>query len=71
MFTICPLLYIFLKSRTKNPGATALSTPYVRTSKASKTLKVVLLQLWRINAKTTRGFFNIPLEDFHVNKTAP
>ncbi len=71
MFTICPLLYIFLKSWTKNPGSTALSPPDVHTNKASKTLKVVLLHLWRINVKTTRGFLNIPLEDFHVDKTAP
>ncbi len=36
MFTICPLLYIFLKSWTKNPGATALCPPDVHTSKARK-----------------------------------
>ncbi len=41
----------------------------VHTSKASKILKVVLLHLWRINVKTTRGFINIPLEDFHMDKT--
>ncbi len=69
MFTICPLLYIFLKSWTKNPGTTALSPPDVHTSKAR--IKVVLLHLWHINVKTTRGFFNIPLEDFHVDKTVP
>jgi len=29
------------------------------TSKASKRLKVVLLQLWLVNVKTTPGFINI------------
>ncbi len=43
----------------------------VRTSKASKELKVVLLHLWRVNVKTTRGFIDIPLVDFHTVKTAP
>ncbi len=42
------------------------------TSKASKELKVVLLhRLWRVNVKTIRGFIYIPLEDFHMVKTAP
>ncbi len=41
------------------------------TSKDSKRLKVVLLHLWRINVKTTGGFINIPVEDFHMVKTAP
>ncbi len=43
----------------------------VRTSKASRRLKVVLLHLWRINVNTTGGFINIPVEDFHMVKTAP
>ncbi len=43
----------------------------VHTSKVSKELKVVVLRhLWRVNVKTTRGFINIPLEDFHIEKTA-
>ncbi len=40
-------------------------------SNASKRLKVVLLHLWRINVKMTGGFINIPVEDFHMDKTAP
>ncbi len=40
-------------------------------SKVSKELKVVLLHLWLVNVKTTRGFINIPLKDFHMDKTAP
>jgi hypothetical protein len=40
----------------------------VHTSKVSKALKVVLFHLWRVNVKTTRGFINIPLEDFHIGK---
>jgi hypothetical protein len=41
----------------------------VHMSKVSKELKVVLLHLWRVNVKTTRGFINIPLDDFHIDKT--
>jgi hypothetical protein len=33
-------------------------------------MKVVLLHLWRVNVKTIRGFFNIPLDDLS-NKLAP
>ncbi len=40
------------------------------TSKASREFKVVLLPLWRVNVKTTRGFIYISLEDFHMDKTA-
>jgi hypothetical protein len=32
---------------------------------------VVLLHLWRVNVKTTRGFINISLDDFLIDKTAP
>ncbi len=39
-------------------------------NKVSKELKLILLHLWRVNVKTTRGFINIPLEDFHID-TAP
>jgi hypothetical protein len=39
------------------------------TSKASKRLKVVLLHLWRENAKTTGGFICISFGDFHIDKT--
>ncbi len=39
----------------------------VKTSEASKRLKVVPLHLWRINIKTTSGFINIPLEDFLID----
>jgi hypothetical protein len=38
----------------------------VHTSKVSKELKV--LYLWRVTVKTTRGFINIPLDDFHLDK---
>jgi hypothetical protein len=41
------------------------------TSKDGKELKVVLLHLWHVNIKTTRGFIYIPLKDFHKVKTAP
>jgi hypothetical protein len=40
------------------------------TSKASKRLMVVPLHFWRINIKTTGGLINIPVEDFHMVKTA-
>jgi hypothetical protein len=43
----------------------------VYTSTASKRLKAVLLHLWRINVKTTGGYIYIPVEDFHMVKTAP
>ncbi len=43
----------------------------VHTSKASKELKVILLHLWCVNVKTTRGFIYISLGDFHIDKTAP
>ncbi len=43
----------------------------VHTCKASKRLKVALLHLWHIKVKTTGGFINIPVEDFHMVKTAP
>jgi hypothetical protein len=38
----------------------------VHTSKVSKELKVVLLPLWPVDVKTTRGFINITLDDFHI-----
>ncbi len=34
-------------------------------------LKVILFHLWRVNVKKTRGFINIPLEDFHIDEIAP
>ncbi len=43
----------------------------VHTSDVNKELKVVLIHLWRVNVKTTRGFINIPLDDFLIDKTAP
>jgi hypothetical protein len=43
----------------------------IHTSKAGKRLKVVLFHLWRISVETTGGFINIPVEDFHMVKTAP
>jgi hypothetical protein len=43
----------------------------VHASKVSTELRVVLLHLWRVNVMTTCGFINIPLEDFHIDKTAP
>jgi hypothetical protein len=37
-------------------------------SKAINELKVVLLQLWRVNVRTVGGFINIPLADLlHIN----
>jgi hypothetical protein len=37
-------------------------------SKARSELKVALLHLWRVNAKTIRGFINISLADLsHIN----
>jgi hypothetical protein len=40
----------------------------LHTSKARYELKVVLLDLWRVNIKTTGGFINIPLADLsHIN----
>ncbi len=39
----------------------------VHTSLINKELKVIILHLWRVNVKTTRGFINIPLEDFHID----
>jgi hypothetical protein len=39
----------------------------VHTSKASKRLKMVLLHLGLINVKTSRGFINIPIEDYWTN----
>ncbi len=41
------------------------------TSKASKRLKVILLDLWRINVKTIGGFICISFGDFHIDKIAP
>jgi hypothetical protein len=40
-------------------------------SKVSKELKMLLLHLLHVNVKTTGGFINIPVEDFHIDKTAP
>ncbi len=34
-------------------------------------LKVVLLHLWSVNVKTTRGFINISLDDFFIDKNVP
>ncbi len=40
----------------------------LHTSKARYELKGVLLHLWRVNAKTIRGFINIPFADLsHIN----
>ncbi len=41
------------------------------TSKASKSLQVVLLHLWGVNVKTTGGFICISSGDFHTDKIAP
>jgi hypothetical protein len=39
----------------------------LHTSKARYELKVVILQLWRVNVKTIGGFINIPLADiYHI-----
>jgi hypothetical protein len=37
-------------------------------SKASQKLKMVILHLWQINVKTTGGFINIQIENFHMVK---
>jgi hypothetical protein len=39
-------------------------------SKASQNLTMVIFHLWGINVKTTGGFINIKVEDFHMVKTA-
>jgi hypothetical protein len=59
-----------LKSRNRQLNCVKIIFD-VHTSKASKELKVVLLHIWRLNVKTTRGFIYIPLEDFNMFKTAP
>ncbi len=42
----------------------------LHTGKAIYKLKVVLLNFWRVNVKTIRGFMNIPLADLsHINLT--
>jgi hypothetical protein len=45
----------------------------LHTSKARYERQVVLLHvhLWRVNVKTIRGFINIQLADFFIDKTAP
>ncbi len=63
--------YLGLLPQGKKVGEKCEYVFYVYTSKASKRLKMVLLHLWRINVRTTRGFINIPLEEFHIDKTAP
>jgi hypothetical protein len=58
-------------ARKNGIGAARCEYVYdVHMSKASKRPKVVPLHLWRINIKTTGGFINIPVEDFHMVKTA-
>jgi hypothetical protein len=61
-------LFIILLPQGKKVGGAARCecVSDVHTSKASERLKVALLHLWRINVKTTGGFINIPVEDFHV-----
>ncbi len=44
---------------------------YVFDVYASKASKVVLLHLWHINIRTSGEFISIPVEDFHMVKTAP
>jgi hypothetical protein len=46
-------------------------TVYDFHSKAIYELKVILLQLWRVNVKDIGGFINIPFADFFMDKTAP
>jgi hypothetical protein len=43
----------------------------LHTSKARYELKVGRLHLWRVNVKTIRGFINILLADFFIDKIAP
>jgi hypothetical protein len=43
---------------------------YLHTSKVRYELKVVLLDLWRVNVKTIRGFIDILVADFFKDKTA-
>jgi hypothetical protein len=68
-------IYIILLPQVKKVGAARCEFVFdVHTSKASKRLKVVLpppLHLWRINVKTPRGFINISLTEFYMDKTAP
>ncbi len=41
-----------------------------RIMKVNHILKVVLLDLWHVKVKTTRGFSNNSLDDFLIGKTA-
>jgi hypothetical protein len=59
-----------LKSRNRQLNSVKILF-HVLMSKASKELKVVLLHIWRVNVKTTRGFIYIPLADFNMVKNAP
>jgi hypothetical protein len=66
------LAFVFFRTvdTRKKVGAAKCEFVFdVHTSKVNQRLKV--LHLWRFNVKTTRGFINIPLEDFHIDKTAP
>jgi hypothetical protein len=61
-------IYIYiLLPQGKIVGSASCLVFDVRTSMANERLRVILLQLWRINVKTTRGFINIPLEDFQFS----
>jgi hypothetical protein len=43
----------------------------LHTSKARCELKVVLFHFWHVNVNTIRGFMNILLANFFIDKTAP
>jgi hypothetical protein len=44
---------------------------YVFDAQRQRQVKVVLFHLLRINVKATGELINIPVEDFHMVKTAP
>jgi hypothetical protein len=43
----------------------------LHTSKARFELKVVLFHRWRVSVMTIRGFINILLADFFIDKSVP
>jgi hypothetical protein len=64
--------------RDKHPGSAILCSRLKceiifdnRIMRVNQILKVVLLHLWHVKVKTTRGFSNNSLDDFHIDKTAP
>ncbi len=62
---------ILLLAQGKKVGAAGCEYVFdVHTSKARLKVVVVLLHLWRVKVKTTRGFIYISFGDFHIDKIA-